>query len=94
MCPEDPSVTYASKHDYLGFAAHELHQRKDTGAPQPWDAAKQATKKAKEYKARTEELVETKKTPKAKTGCLGMLLLALCSPVFPLIVLAHFWRLR
>ncbi len=31
--PDDPSVTYASKHDYLGFAAHELHQRKDTGAP-------------------------------------------------------------
>ncbi len=80
-----------------GEGAHferKQYKRKDTGAPQPWDAAKQATKKAKEYKARTEELVETKKTPKAKTGCLGMLLLALCSPVFPLIVLAHFWRLR
>jgi len=31
--PNDPSVTYAAKHDFLGFAAHELHQRKDTGAP-------------------------------------------------------------
>lgn len=31
--PEDPSVTYASKHDFLGFAYHELHQRKDSGAP-------------------------------------------------------------
>ncbi len=31
--PEDPSVVYASKHDFLGFASHELHQRKDSGAP-------------------------------------------------------------
>lgn len=31
--PEDPSVVFASKHDFLGFASHELHQRKDSGAP-------------------------------------------------------------
>lgn len=31
--PDDPSVTFASKHDFLGFASHELHQRKDSGAP-------------------------------------------------------------
>lgn len=31
--PDDPSVVYASKHDFLGFAYHELHQRKDSGAP-------------------------------------------------------------
>jgi len=31
--PDDPSITFASKHDFLGFASHELHQRKDSGAP-------------------------------------------------------------
>ena len=31
--PDDASVKYASHHDFLGFASHELHQRKDTGAP-------------------------------------------------------------
>ncbi|MCR9198391.1 MAG: primosomal protein N' [Planctomycetaceae bacterium] len=31
--PDDPSVRYASEHDFLGFASHELHQRKDSGAP-------------------------------------------------------------
>lgn len=31
--PNDPSVKFASHHDFLGFASHELHQRKDSGAP-------------------------------------------------------------
>lgn len=31
--PDDASVKYASQHDFLGFASHELHQRKDSGAP-------------------------------------------------------------
>ena len=31
--PDDPSVKFASKHDFLGFAGYELHQRKDSGAP-------------------------------------------------------------
>ncbi|APZ91863.1 replication restart helicase PriA [Fuerstiella marisgermanici] len=28
-----PSIKYASKHDFMGFAYHELQQRKETGAP-------------------------------------------------------------
>jgi primosomal protein N' (replication factor Y) len=32
-CPEDASVTYASKHDYLGFARHELKERHELNAP-------------------------------------------------------------
>ena len=32
-CPEDASVTYASKHDYLGFARHELQERHELNAP-------------------------------------------------------------
>ena len=31
--PDAPAVTFAAKHDFLGFASHELHQRKDSGAP-------------------------------------------------------------
>lgn len=31
--PDAPPIQYAAKHDFLGFASHELHQRKDTGAP-------------------------------------------------------------
>lgn len=32
-CPEDASVTYAAKHDYLGFAQHELKERHELNAP-------------------------------------------------------------
>ena len=31
--PDAPAVRFASKHDYQGFASHELAQRKDAGAP-------------------------------------------------------------
>ncbi|MEQ9407797.1 MAG: primosomal protein N' [Fuerstiella sp.] len=31
--PDAPAITFAAKHDFLGFASHELHQRKDSGAP-------------------------------------------------------------
>lgn len=32
-CPEDASVTFASKHDFLGFARHELKDRYELKAP-------------------------------------------------------------
>ncbi|MEZ6129039.1 MAG: primosomal protein N' [Planctomycetaceae bacterium] len=31
--PDDPAICYAAKHDFLGFAMHELQQRKETGSP-------------------------------------------------------------
>ena len=31
--PEDPAVKFASKHDFIGFAQHELAERHDGGAP-------------------------------------------------------------
>lgn len=31
--PDAAAIRYASKHDMIGFASHELHQRKDAGAP-------------------------------------------------------------
>jgi primosomal protein N' (replication factor Y) len=32
-CPDDPSIRFAAKHDFIGFASHELHERKDMDAP-------------------------------------------------------------
>ncbi|MCH2201750.1 MAG: primosomal protein N' [Fuerstiella sp.] len=32
-CPEDTSITFAAKHDYLGFARHELKERHELSAP-------------------------------------------------------------
>ncbi|MFM7921663.1 MAG: primosomal protein N', partial [Planctomycetaceae bacterium] len=32
-CPDDPAVRFAAKHDYIGFAGHELAERRDTKAP-------------------------------------------------------------
>jgi len=32
-CPEDASITFAAKHDYLGFARHELKERHELNAP-------------------------------------------------------------
>ncbi|MBL8819332.1 MAG: primosomal protein N' [Planctomyces sp.] len=32
-CPEDPAVKFASKHDYVGFAQHELAERHEHFAP-------------------------------------------------------------
>jgi hypothetical protein len=93
----DEAAKFSGRPLKPGEGAHfdrNQYKRKDTGAPQPWDAAQQASSKAKEYKVSTEELAETEKKPKAKTGCLGMLLLALGSPVVSLIVFAQFWRLR
>ncbi len=31
--PEDPAIRYAAKHDYVGFAQHELAERHDQFAP-------------------------------------------------------------
>ena len=31
--PNDPAVKFASKHDFIGFAQHELAERYDTQAP-------------------------------------------------------------
>lgn len=32
-CPDDPAVKFASRHDFIGFAQHELAERHDGGAP-------------------------------------------------------------
>ncbi|MCH2210785.1 MAG: primosomal protein N' [Fuerstiella sp.] len=32
-CPEDASITFAAKHDYLGFARYELKERHELSAP-------------------------------------------------------------
>lgn len=73
----------------------EQYKRKNTGAPQPWDAAQRVTKKVKEYKDSTEDLPEAeKKTPKAKSGCLGVALVAIGLPAFLAAVLAEIIRLR
>ncbi|MCA9084308.1 MAG: primosomal protein N' [Planctomycetaceae bacterium] len=31
--PDNSAIRYAAQHDFIGFASHELHQRKDSGAP-------------------------------------------------------------
>lgn len=37
-CPEDPAITFAAKHDYVGFATQELEERKLCRAP-PYESA-------------------------------------------------------
>ena len=32
-CPDDPSIRYASTHDYSGFARHEMRERRELNAP-------------------------------------------------------------
>lgn len=32
-CPAEPAIALAAKHDYLGFVAHELKQRREADAP-------------------------------------------------------------
>lgn len=32
-CPTEPAISLAARHDYLGFAAHELKHRRDADAP-------------------------------------------------------------
>lgn len=73
----------------------EQYKRKDTGAPQPWDAAQRVTKKVKEYKESTEGLIEAeKKAPKAKSGCLGAALVAIGLPALLAAVLEQIIHLR
>jgi len=73
----------------------EQYRLKDTGAPQPWDAAQRVTKKVKEYKESTGEFEESeKKTPKAKSGCLGAALVAIGLPALLAAVLEELIHLR
>ena len=32
-CPTEPAISLAAQHDYLGFVAHELKQRREADAP-------------------------------------------------------------
>jgi hypothetical protein len=71
------------------------YKLKDTGAPQPWDAAQRVTKKVKEYKENTEGLAEAEeKAPKAKSGCLGVALVAIGLPALLAAVLEELIHLR
>jgi len=73
----------------------EQYRHRDTGAPQPWDAAQRVTKKVKEYKESTEGLSEDEqKTPKSKSGCLGVALLAIGLPALLAAVLEELIHLR
>lgn len=73
----------------------EQYKRKDTGAPQPWDAAQRVAKKTKEYKESTEGLMEAEeKAPKAKSGCMGVVLAAIGLPTLLAAVLTELIHLR
>ncbi len=94
----DEASKYSGRPLKIGTGNHfdrKQYKRKDTGAPQPWDAAQRVTKKTKEFKESTEGLPDSeKKVPKAKSGCLGVLLLVVGSPIVLLAVFAEFWHLR
>lgn len=59
--PDAAAIRYASKHDFIGFASHELQQRVDTGAP-PFSCVTRVI-----FRGKQERLVcETARTVAAK----------------------------
>jgi primosomal protein N' (replication factor Y) len=71
-CPDDPAIRYASRHDYLGFAADELQQRQALRAPPFQMAARVILRSPREADAAREadrlaELLRTSATTQRQT---------------------------
>ena len=55
-CPTEPSITLAAKHDYLGFADHELKNRREGDAPPFRSLTRIILRGAVEERVKTEAL--------------------------------------
>lgn len=84
----DAETKYSGSLLSPGAGAHfeRDFKRKDTGAPQPWDAAQRAAKKAATHQEQTDAFKEIVKKPRARSGCLTMVFMLVTVPFLLVIV--------
>lgn len=89
--PDDPAVRFASKHDYVGFAGHELSERRDTQAPPFSCVARVIFRGLDERRTREAAIAVADRLRAACTGELQSLRVLGAAPA-PIVRLRNYWR--
>jgi primosomal protein N' (replication factor Y) len=90
-CPDDPAVRFAAKHDYIGFAGHELAERRDTKAPPFSYAARVIFRGLDERRTREAAIAVAERLRAACRGELQSVRVLGAAPA-PIVRLRNFWR--
>jgi len=90
-CPDDPAVRFAAKHDYIGFAGHELAERRDTQAPPFSCAARVIFRGLDERRTREAAIAVADRLRAACSGELQSVRVLGAAPA-PIVRLRNFWR--
>ncbi|MBL8813223.1 MAG: primosomal protein N' [Planctomycetaceae bacterium] len=89
--PDDPAVKFASKHDFLGFAQHELAERHDALAPPFTAVARVIFRGPDEQRTRQTAIAVAEKLKAARQGELQSLRVLGAAPA-PVVRLRNLWR--
>jgi primosomal protein N' (replication factor Y) len=89
--PDDPAVKFASKHDFLGFAQHELAERHDALAPPFTSVARVIFRGPDEKRTRQTAIAVAEKLKAARQGETQSLKIRGAAPA-PVIRLRNLWR--
>lgn len=90
-CPDDPAVRFAAKHDYIGFAGHELAERRETKAPPFSCAARVIFRGPDERRTRETAIAVAERLRAACRGELQSVRVLGAAPA-PIVRLRNFWR--
>ncbi len=90
-CPTEPAIALAAKHDYLGFAAHELKHRREGDAPPFRSLTRIILRGAVEDRVKTEALAMASLL-RATTEKLALPVRILGPAPCPITRLRDFWR--
>jgi len=90
-CPDDPAVKFASKHDFIGFAQHELAERHDGQAPPFSHVARVIFRGPDELRVRQTAQVVAEKLRAARKGPTKDVRILGAAPA-PILRLRTLWR--
>ena len=90
-CPDDPAVKFASKHDFIGFAQHELAERHDGQAPPFSHVARVIFRGPDETRTRQTAQAVAEKLRAARKGALQDIRILGAAPA-PVLRLRTLWR--
>ena len=90
-CPDDPAVKFASKHDFIGFAQHELAERFDQQAPPFTSTARIILRGLDEVRTRQTAQAVAERLRSARQGATSAVQVIGAAPA-PVIRLRNHWR--
>ena len=90
-CPDDPAVKFASKHDFIGFAQHELAERFDQQAPPFTNTARIILRGLDEVRTRQTAQAVAERLRSARQGATTAVQVIGAAPA-PVIRLRNHWR--